>query len=282
MKAEFLGLFILWAGTSPASALSFAVIGDFGDGGILETDVAKQVQSWSPEFILTVGDNNYPSGAAATIDRNIGRDYHAFIAPYHGVYGRGADVNRCFPTLGNHDWESKNVRPYLAYFVLPGNGRYYDFARGPVHFYAVDSDPREPDGVNAESIQARWLKERLAVSTEAFKIVYFHHPPYSSSNKHGSSAWMQWPFKAWGADAVLAGHDHTYERILDPKDGLLYLVDGLGGAQEYGFGPPLSGSRFRYNSDVGALRVSADEKTMTFEFVSRHGDVIDRYTLKKV
>ena len=94
--------------------------------------------------------------------------------------------------------------------------------------------------------------------------------------------WMQWPFKTWDASAVLAGHDHTYERILDPKDGLLYLVDGLGGAEKYGFGPPLPGSRVRYNADVGALRVSADENQMTFEFVTRHGDVVDRYTLVKL
>ena len=53
----------------------------------------------------------------------------------------------------------------------------------------------------------------LAASTAPWKIVYMHHPPYSSS-QHGSTPGMQWPFENWGASLVLTGHDHTYERIL--------------------------------------------------------------------
>jgi tartrate-resistant acid phosphatase type 5 len=279
MKRGSFTLLLLLGWGSPVAAFTFAVIGDYGDGGTAEAEVAAQVRRWSPEFILTVGDNNYPSGAASTIDDHVGRDYHTFIAPYHGAYGQGASVNRFFPTLGNHDWGTKGAAPYLAYFVLPGNERYYDFVNGPVHFFAIDSDRREPDGTTPESIQGRWLKQRLAASTETFKIVYFHHAPFSSSSRHGPSAWMQWPFKAWGTDAVLSGHDHTYERIIDPRDGMLYLVDGLGGGGYYGFGAPIPGSQKRFTGDFGALRVTVEERAMTFEFITRRGTLIDRYIL---
>ncbi len=85
-----------------------------------------------------------------------------------------------FPTLGNHDWYTNDAQPYLDYFTLPGNERYYDFVWGPVHFFALDSDEHEPDGVNAGSAQAAWLQQGLAASTSPWNIVYTHYPPYSS------------------------------------------------------------------------------------------------------
>ncbi len=86
------------------SNVRFAVIGDFGQAGQPEQDVANLVKSWDPDLIITVGDNNYPVGAATTIDQNIGQYYHDFIYPYMGAYGAGATANRFFPSLGNHDW----------------------------------------------------------------------------------------------------------------------------------------------------------------------------------
>src|SRR6185295_7904816 len=115
---------------------------------------------------------------------------------YTGAYGAGATTNRFFPALGNHDWVAEGAAPYLAYFTLPGNERYYDFVRGPVHFYALDSDPSEPDGITASSVQANWLRLALAAAPEPFQVVYFHHPPYSSGG-HGDTPDLQWPFRAW-------------------------------------------------------------------------------------
>ena len=101
----------------------FAVIGDYGTGRQNEADVAAMIKSWKPDLIITTGDNNYPDGAAETIDENIGRFFHEFIAPYKGSYGNGAQENRFFPSLGNHDWHAKDAQPYLDYFTLPGNER---------------------------------------------------------------------------------------------------------------------------------------------------------------
>lgn len=268
----------------PVAGIRFAVIGDYGSGYQAEADVATLVRSWNPDFIITLGDNNYPDGAASTIDQNIGQFYHEFIYPYTGAYGAGATTNRFFPSLGNHDWRSLTCTdnncsgPYFDYFTLPGNERYYEFIWGPVHFFAIDSDIDEPDGTSETSTQAGWLQSALAASTTPWQLVYMHHPPFSSAS-HGSTIRMQWPYQAWGADVVIAGHDHTYERII--VDGLPYFVNGLGGKSRYVFGVPVAGSQVRYNEDYGAMLVEATEDSMTFQFISRAGSLIDTYTITK-
>lgn len=256
--------------------ISFAVIGDYGHAGSGERDVSNLVHGWNPDFVITTGDNNYPDGKASTIDANIGQYYHDFIFPYVGTYGTGATSIRFFPSLGNHDWHTADAQPYVDYFVLPGNERYYDFVRGSVHFFAIDSDGAEPDGNTETSVQGNWLKNKLLSATEPWKIVYFHHPPYSSSH-HGPTRVMQWHFKEWGASAVLSGHDHTYERL--NVNGLPYFVNGLGGAERYDFETILSTSQFRYNATYGAMLVDADSDSITFKFYNTAGTLIDTFTL---
>ncbi len=65
-----------------------AVIGDYGQAGQPEADVAALIDRWAVDSIVTAGDNNYEDGAASTIDANIGQYYHAYIAPYQGTYAR--------------------------------------------------------------------------------------------------------------------------------------------------------------------------------------------------
>lgn len=256
--------------------IRFAVLGDYGNAGPQEAAVAKLVKSWSPMFVVTTGDNNYPAGGADTIDANIGQYYQEFICPYQGSFGPGATVNRFFPSLGNHDWYTAQARAYLDYFKLPGNERYYDVTWGSAQLFFLDADPQEPDGVTQDSKQAAWLKERLAASKARWKIVVMHHPPYSSG-PHASTSYMQWPYKAWGASLVLAGHDHDYERIL--VQGLPYLVVGLGGASLYPLSAGVPGSAFRYNQGFGAGVIEADDETLDFRFETVRGEVLDRLHL---
>ncbi|MEZ4861193.1 MAG: metallophosphoesterase [Caldilineaceae bacterium] len=260
-----------------AAEVCFAVLGDFGEDGRSEAAVAQLVKGWQPNFIVALGDNNYPDGSAATIDANIGQYFHEYIGNYQGSYGTGALENRFFPILGNHDWRTKGATPYLDYFTLPGNERYYDFVQGPVHFFALDSDAHEPDGNGVHSVQADWLRKKLATATEPWKVILLHHPPYSSG-RHGSQTRLQWPFQAWGADAVLAGHDHLYERIV--HDNIPYFVNGAGGNSSlYKFTTVVAGSQVRYNQDYGAMLIEASATSINFRFVTRRGDVIDTYTL---
>ena len=232
------------------AANQWAIIGDYGTNSSGELAVANMVKSWDPAFIITTGDNNYPKGAASTIDINIGKYYQEFIGNYQGTYGPGSPTNRFFPSLGNHDWETSGAQPYLNYFTLPGNERYYDFVQDSTHFFAIDSDSHEPDGVTATSKQATWLHNALTASTSEFNVVYFHHPPYSS---HAATAGMRWPFKEWGADIVFSGHYHNYER--KTVDGLPYVVVGNSGE---------SGG----NTAFGAMRVTDEGSQLKFDFFS--------------
>ena len=185
--------------------LRFAVLGDFGLTGTLEADVAEMIDSQHVDVVITVGDNNYPIGGADTIDENIGQHYQQYIKPYTGSFGPGSpDRNRFWPSLGNHDWDicrgiSNCTLPYFDYFTLPNNERYYDVIEGPVHFFIIDSDDEEPDGVDPSSVQGQWLQNRLAASSARHKIVVLHHTPYTSANGNGPQPYMRWPFKDWGA-----------------------------------------------------------------------------------
>jgi hypothetical protein len=259
--------------------IRLAVIGDFGADVPDEAKVAALVKSWAPDHVLTVGDDNYPSGSAATIDANVGKHYHQFIGSYRGSYGAGSASNRFWPTPGNHDWVAPGLTPYTDYFTLPGNERYYDVDLGLVHLYAVDSDGHEPDGNSASSKQAAWLKDRLAASKSCFDLVYFHQPPLSSGD-HGSNPEMAWPFETWGAESVMSGHDHDYERL--QVGGIPYFVNGLGGAGIYPFEKPaLPQSRLRYGDKHGAMLITATSTGITYEFWSVDGQLIDSLEVPK-
>ena len=263
----------------PSDRVLFAAIGDYGSDDVHEGDVANLVSTMDPEFVITMGDNNYPNGARSTIDMNIGQYYSKYIGGYMGKYGIGSPINLFFPCVGNHEWyDSEGLQPYLDYFPdLPGNKRYFDFQMGLVHFYVVDSDPHEPDGNGPRSTQAMWLQQTLAQPTDAcYKIVYFHHPPYSSGTF--AVPWMQWPFAAWGADAVMSGHEHFYERLV--VDGIPYFVNGLGGGNRFDFVPtPDTHSLFRFNEDWGAMFVAATKQSITYTFYSADGGKIDELTV---
>ena len=257
--------------------MRFAVIGDFGSGDRNEEDVANLVKSWNPDFIVTTGDNNYPDGEASTIDNNIGRYYAQFIYPYTGAFGPGSpNINRFFPALGNHDLDNNAGtpgQPYVEYFTLPGNERYYDFVQGPVHFFMVNSDSREPDGITSSSVQGNWLRTRLAASTAQWKLVIMHHPPFSSRTSWQN---LQWPYKEWGATAVFSGHAHVYERIL--RNGFPYITNGLGGDSTGSFSGGLDGSVARFGANYGAMLVRVSSTSITFQFVTRSGVIIDTFT----
>lgn len=264
---------------SPCTA-TVAIIGDYGQAGTDAEAVATLVTGWQPDFIATVGDNNYPNGEAKTIDANIGQYYHDYIYPYTGRFGPGATSNRFFPALGNHDWHTRGAKPYLDYFTLPGTERYYDVVWGPVHLFVLDSSSPEPAGITATSKQAQWLRQGLADSAAPWQLVLLHHPPYSSGSTHGSTVALQWPYKEWGADAVIAGHDHLYERLT--IDGLTYIVNGLGGnIKHYGFGQALSGSAARFNTDFGALKLTATAEKLAFSFITPANQVVDTHTLEQ-
>jgi len=202
----------------------FAAIGDYGKGGSAEADVSDMIDTWNVDFVITLGDNNYNDGSASTIDGNIGKDYNQWIYPYYGSYPPGGspdNVNRFFPSLGNHDYLTNNAQPYIDYFTLPNNERYYTFSWGSVDFFVLDSEGGWDSGNLAE--QWNWLQNAVVNSSGQWKVVYFHHPPYSSRYSHTR---MRLDYNSLNIDMVLAGHDHLYERL--EIDGVTYMINGLG------------------------------------------------------
>jgi len=253
----------------------FAIISDIHGASSNTLDVSNLVKSWNPEFVITCGDNFYP--LVDSIDHQVGQFYQEFISPYTGIYGPGDTINRFFPSLGNHDNEGSGLSQYLSYFTLPGNERYYDFVNGDIHFFAINSTATEPDGTADTSVQAQWLKNKLAQSTSIYNIVYFHYPPFSSG-LHGNTPQMQWPFKLWGASAVFSGHDHDYERII--INGFPYFVNGAGGGTAYTVYNAVPGSIKHYSYKHGAILAEANSDSITFKFINIDDSLVDRYSIK--
>ena len=292
--------------------MTFAIIGDYGMDDDNEAAVASLVNGWSGiDFVVATGDDYYnPAGGSGDTkyDESTGKHYCSFLL---GITTSGgncrqpgpASVNRFFPVLGNHDYSDAGApapaylpTTYTNYFNLPGAGiassntsgneRYYDFVQGPVHFFmlnSADSNPpgaQEPSGIDAASAQAAWLHTQLDASTAPWKIVVIHKAPYSSDASHGNFGPSQWPYAAWGADVVIAGHAHTYERI--ERDGIVYFVNGIGGAAKYAKGSTVTGSKFFWgsaNAGWGAQKVVATDTTLDFQFYTTDGTLRDSYHL---
>lgn len=258
-----------------------AVIGDYGTGGARAGRVAELVMSWSPDSVVTVGDNYYRSaGGSGTgrYDRSVGRFYCDLLrgaASGEWCDGARAEVNRFWPATGNHDWQSPGIGDYLAYFELPPNERAYDVLIGPLHVFVLDSE-RAQNG--ERRAQRAWLRSALAGSKAPWKAVAFHHPPYSSG-PHGPSRTMRWPFVRWGADLVMSGHEHLYERLA--AEGIPYLINGLGGAARDRFRVLDRGSVRRFRAGWGALRLTATATSLRGAFISVDGRTRDGFRLHR-
>jgi hypothetical protein len=284
--------------TTTADRTLFAILGDTQNdpaNGNAEA-VATLIDSWAPEFIVTVGDNWYGSAiTTADLDSNIGTLYRKYLYPYRGTQGDPVSTRQNFyAATGNHDRDPVgrqdierdyfNLPPSFPNVLEPCRG-YYDFVRGPVHFFLLDGGydnsnvNRQADGVDAASAQAEWFYARAKASKARWKVAIIHQQPYTSqtSRTPGYTA-LRWPFKDY-VDLVVSGHGHLYERL--EVAGLPYIVNGLGGATKTTFGDALPESLVRYDATHGAMKVEADCTTFKSEFIATDGTVIDTLELTK-
>ena len=261
--------------------LVFAAVSDYGGGNRAEGLTTDLIRSFEPAFILTAGDNNYPRGEAETIDRNVGQFFGLYIGEYRGVFSNGSEDNRFWPALGDADWLTAGAQPYLDFFTLPGNERYYDVDMGVVHLFVLDSDVQEPDGNTFDSVQGRWFQAAAARSKACAKIALFHHPPYSSALRGEANGGvpMRWPFDTVGMTAVISGQDRVYERL--QVDGVPYFIIGAGGgADTHTFAAtPRAESQVRYRDRPGAMKLTATQNDLTFAFVNIENTLIDTLTV---
>jgi hypothetical protein len=210
-----------------------------------------------PGTVFTTGDNAYPNGTEIE-----------YATCYDPTWGRLALRTR--PVPGNHDYNTSGAAPYFGYFNVPS---YYVYTLGAWRIYALNSEI----DVSASSEQIAWLQADLAANPTQCVLAYWHRPRWSSGAEHGSDAAMQtlWQiFYKAGAELVVNGHDHTYERFAEMdatgkavSPGLRQFVVGTGGAGLYDFATPLPGSEVRDNATFGVLKLTLHATSYDWEFV---------------
>jgi hypothetical protein len=218
------------------------------------------VESLDPDLVLPLGDNQYESGTA-----------NEYAVMYNLSWGRLRARSR--PVPGNHEYQDQDARGYYDYFNGAGaytgiagdrDKGYYSFDFADWHFVALNSNCHLiRGGCGRGGFQERWLREDLQRNQRPCTLAYAHHPRFSSGI-NGSSAELAPLWQAlyeFGADVVLAGHDHHYERFApqrpdgtsDPERGLREFVVGTGGRSITPFRTILPNSETQDTTSFGVL-----------------------------
>jgi predicted phosphodiesterase len=198
-----------------SDSVRFAVIGDSGTGDAGQWRIAERLTAaranFPFDFVLMLGDNLYGDEDPEDYREN-------FERPYRALLDRGVTF---YAVLGNHDDPSQR---FYKWFNMRGK-HFYTFDKGNVRFFALNSN-------YMDAPQIDWVTRELCESDEDWKIVFFHHPIYSSGDRHGSDLRLREVlepiFVDSGVEVVFAGHDHIYER-LKPQKGVHYFVSGGAG-----------------------------------------------------
>jgi len=236
-------------------SVKFAVIGDTGTGDKHQQAVAKQLNDsrakFPFDFVIMNGDNLYGGNSAKDYDKK-------FALPYKPLLDGGV---KFYASLGNHDDPSER---FYKPFNMNGE-RYYSFkpANSSVRFFALDSN-------YVDDKQLKWLDDQLAASGSDWKICFFHHPPYSSGEAHGSDTTLRNQvepvFVKYGVNVVFTGHEHFYERI-KPQKGIAYFIAGSSAKLRTG------------NIAVSDLEAKGFDQGYTFMLVEIVGDDLYFQTL---
>jgi acid phosphatase type 7 len=213
--------------------------------------------------VFTLGDNAYESGSA-----------EQFRECYDPTWGRHKARTR--PSPGNHDYGTPGAAAYFDYFgenAGPDQRGYYSFGLGAWHIISLNSEI----ATGPDSAQAQWLAEDLAAHPATCTLAYWHKPIFSSGSVHGNDPRMRaiWQILARaGADVVLNGHEHIYERFapqtvdgVADAQGIREFVVGVGGAELYGLGVIQPNSEVRATRIFGVLKLTLHTTSYDWEFV---------------
>jgi 3',5'-cyclic AMP phosphodiesterase CpdA len=245
------------------------VLGDFGTASKAQYQLAEQMVKLHERFkyglVVLVGDNLYGSERPQDFKMK-------FEIPYKPLLDAGV---KFYASLGNHDAREQR---YYKPFNMDGN-LYYSFNPSPdVRFFILESTYPVPE-------QIAWLEKELKASNSNWKIPVFHHPLYSSGDRHGSDLLLREVleplFVKYNVSVVLTGHDHFYERV-KPQKGITYFVVGSGGQLRAGNIDRASGITAKgFDTDQAfmAAEIAGDE--MYFNAISRQGQIIDSGVLTR-
>lgn len=244
----------------PTSSGSVVLVGagDIASCSRSQDEQTAQLLDNIPGTVFTAGDNTYANGT-----------YTEYLNCYEPTWGR--HKSRTKPAPGNHDYLTSGAVGYFQYFNnLPS---YYAYDLGSWRVYALNSEI----DVSASSAQVAWLKNDLVVNPRQCVLAYWHKPRWSSGSEHGSNPAIQALWQTLydaGAELVLNGHDHNYERFAEMNasgaiatQGLREFVVGTGGAGLYPFGTPLSASQVRNNTTYGVLKLTLHSAGYDWQFL---------------
>ncbi len=249
--------------------------GDIGACDLPGARLTGLVLDRIPGTVFTVGDNAYPNGTAAQ-----------FATCYEPFWGRQKARTR--PTPGNHDYRVPGAASYFDYFGAAAGERgkgWYAYDLGGWRIYALNSNM----AADAGSEQETWLRADLAMHPRRCALAYWHHARFSSG-PHGTSTRTAALYQALydaGADVLVVGHDHDYERFApqspagaaDAARGIREFVVGSGGGGRYDFKAVRPNSAFRFNAAWGVLELTLVPRGYAWRFLAaKDGAVVDSGT----
>ena len=251
-------------------SVKFAVIGDTGTGDQNQRAIANELASWRTrypfDFVVMMGDNIYGGEKPSDFDKK-------FAGPYKPLLDAGV---KFYAALGNHDDAAvqRNYKP----FNMNGE-RFYSFKpQNNVRFFALDSN-------YVDKAQLDWLNKELTASGSGWKIMFFHHPLYSSGETHGSAeqqrGLLEPVFLKHGVNVVLSGHEHFYERI-KPQKGIAYFI--IGSSAKLRTGDLSKSDLTAYGNDQEyafmLMEIVGDE--LYFQTINQSGKTIDTGSIRRV
>jgi len=242
------------------------------DGAMQTSDLLETQPGW----FFTLGDNAYEDGSAKN-----------FADCYTPTWGRVLD-RTILPVVGNHDWLTPGAAGYRDYFGVqaePFGRTWYSMDLGAWHIVVLDSDCSKVGGCNANSEQGKWLANDLAQSTAQCTLAMWHHPRFSSGehgDNEGTAPFWDMLYQA-GAELVLNGHDHDYERFapMNPSGdvvrpgGIREIVVGTGGGGTRPFNKTAPHSEFRLTGTYGVIQLTLHPASYDWEFMPTSGSVSD-------
>jgi len=237
---------------------------------------ARVAADLSPAAVAALGDTQYDDGTL--------EEYRGSFEP---TWGRLRAPIR--PAVGNHEYQTERAAGYFAYFGRgvgkPGRA-WYSYDVGKWHVVVLDSncggDEAAPEEASCErgSSQERWLRADLAANRRRCTLAYWHHPRFSSGYHGGyrpvAPLWRT--LQEAGADLVLSGHDHSYERFApqdaqgraDP-DGMRQFVVGTGGEELRPLNEPEPNSERGDAESFGVLALTLRADGYSWRFVPEPG-----------
>ena len=291
-------------GGSGAKVVRLLAIGDTGEGNEAQHAVGDRMnekcqQVGGCDAVLVNGDNFYDNGVESVSDPQW---LDKFEEPYDRANLNGVPF---YVVLGNHDHgptSSGNKQAQIDYASLPlGSGpgmrpsdkwhmpsAWYDVKIGHVHLFGLDT----VDFTNGT--QKNDMSDRVAASTSTWKLVFGHHPRFTSgehywdNNLLGFAGLFSFQKAVYcGADMFMTGHDHNLEFIDKGRDGdcpnTYFVVSGAGAKTRdtFEFVPTDEKQLYFTDSVEGFAYLEFDGPKLSFEFIDRNGAVIFSKTMTK-